>query len=282
MFETEVRIYRELLDGLNIEKPQCLAAQFESDTGNFMLLLEDLTVRGATFTDVTKPPLTPAQVGGLLDTLATVHAVYWRSPKLDAPWLGTLTRGPRFDAWNNDFIVPIYKSRMEESPYRRDVFTRTGFTSAEQLWDRIVAVHRHHEATLPLTLCHGDTGAHNSYMLPDGTGGYFDWQLSAKTTWVHDVHYAICTSLSVADRRAHERALVARYLARLNALGVDYDPPLDEAMAEYSLAILWGFGLGWFPVRAASYGMEIISANTERLFAACADHDVFRRAEKLP
>ena len=91
-----------------------------------------------------------------------------------------------------------------------------------------------------MTLCHGDAGAHNSYRLPDGGGGFVDWQLSVKGAWPHDVHYLICTALSVRDRRLHERGLIERYLHRLADLGVPYRPSLDAAMDAYSLAIIWG------------------------------------------
>jgi hypothetical protein len=281
IFETEVRMYRDLLAEVPIEKPECLAAVYEPDTGNFILMLEDLEVRGATFTNVLKPPMGPQQVGALLDTLATLHAHYWKSPRIHQPWLGTLVSGPCFRVWDDGYIVSVMQGNLDASPYRRDVLTRTGVASPEALWGLVKAVHRHNEATLPFTLCHGDTGAHNTYLLPDGTGGFLDWQLSAMSTWVHDVHYLIVTSLSVADRRLQERSLIERYLNKLQSLGVDYHPTLDEAFDAYTLAIMWGFSIGWFAVRPVHYGMEIISANIERLLAAATDHDIFRRAERL-
>lgn len=283
MFETEVQMYRLMLPDVPIEKPICLAAFYEHDTGNFMLLLEDLNVHGATFTNILKPPLTPEEVGTLLDTLARLHAHYWESPRLDEEnaWLSTLTSGPGIETYDNGFIVPVMQMNLDESPYRRDVLTRTGARSAQRLWDMVKAVHRHHAKTMPMTLCHGDTGAHNTFLLPGRRGGFLDWQFSVKASWPHDVHYLIVTALSIADRREHERHLVERYLRRLNELGVRYEPGLERAMADYSLAIIWGFGFGWFPVPASMYGMEIISANIERLFAAAADHDTFRRAESL-
>jgi hypothetical protein len=283
MFETEVQMYRLMIPELQIEKPLCLAAFFERDTGNFMLLLEDLNVHGATFTNVLKPPMTADEVGILLDTLAVLHSHYWESPRLDEEksWLSTLTSGPGLTTYDNGFIVPVMQMNLDESPYRRDVLTRTGAKSAQQLWDMIKAVHRHHAKTMPMTLCHGDTGAHNTFLLPRNRGGFLDWQFAVKASWPHDVHYLIATSLSVADRRLHERALIERYLRRLNELGVRYEPGIDQAMADYSLAIIWGFGFGWFPVPTSMYGIEIISANIERLFVAATDHDTFRRAQAL-
>jgi len=282
MFETEVRMYERMLADVPIEKPICLAATYEADTDNFMLILEDLTERGAQFTNVLKPPLTPEEVRGLLDTLATLHAHFWESPLLDreSAWLSSQIAGRQFESLGSEFIVPLMEANIAESPYRADFIARAG-RSPMELWRMIRAVHRHQAETMPMTLCHGDTGAHNTFRLPDGTSGFVDWQLSVKAAWTHDVHYLICTGLSVADRRKHERELISHYLQRLKEKGIDYAPDIDDAMAEYSLAIIWGLVIGWFAVPSSMYGMEIISANVERLFAAACDHDLFNRAEKL-
>jgi hypothetical protein len=282
MYETEVAVYQRLLPAIPIEKPVCLAAVYEPDTENFMIVLEDLSVRGAKFTNVLLPPLTPDEVGVLLECLAQIHATYWQSPVLEREkaWLSSLTSGTQFETFDNGFIVPVMEMNCAESPYRRDFLTRAGRTPAE-LWELVKTVHRHQEATMPMTLTHGDTGAHNTFRLPDGRAGFVDWQFASKAAWPHDVHYLIVTALSIQDRRDHERALVARYLKRLAELGVDYVPDLDAAMDAYSLAIVWGLTFGWFAVPASMYPMEVIISNVERLFAAAQDHDVFRRAEAL-
>jgi hypothetical protein len=282
VYETEVAMYARMLPGLPLETAFCLAAEYDRRSETFVLLLEDLTLRGARFTNVTLPPYSPEDVGVLLDQLATLHARFWGGGRLDAEtgWLSTHTSGRQFETLDSGHIVRLMDANVAESPYRADFLARVGRTTAE-LWEMVKAVQRSQAGRLPPTLCHGDTGAHNSYRLPDGGAGFVDWQLSVRATWPHDVHYIICTALSVRDRRAHERALIGRYLGRLQALGVDYRPSLDEAMAEYSLAIIWGLVIGWFCVRQASYGMEIIAANVERLFAAANDHGVLERAGAL-
>jgi hypothetical protein len=282
MYETEVQVYARLLPAIQIEKPVCLAAVYEPDTENFMVIMEDLGQRRAKFTNVLLPPLSPDEVGVLLDCLATIHAQYWASPILEQEkaWLSSLTEGRQYDMFDQGFMVPVMEANCAESPYRRDFVTRCGRSPAE-LWELVKAVHRHHEATIPMTLCHGDTGAHNTFRLPDGLAGFVDWQLACRSAWPHDVHYLIVTALSVKDRREHERALIARYLRRLTDLGVSYKPDLDAAMADYSLSIIWGLTVGWFAVPSNMYGMEIISANIERIYAAACDHDIFNRAEQL-
>jgi hypothetical protein len=282
MYETEVRMYERLLADVPIEKPLCLAAAYETDTQNFMLVLEDISLRGARFTNILQPPLTPTEVGTLLDTLAAIHAHFWESPVLDREkeWLSSQIAGPQFDTFNSGFLVPLMEANVAESPYRADFIERSGQTPAK-LWEMVKAVHRHFAKTMPMTLCHGDTGAHNTFRLPDGRASFVDWQLSVKGGWPHDVHYLVVTSLSVKDRRAHERSLIERYLRSLKDRGVRYAPSLDDAMREYALGIIWGLTIGWFSVPSSMYGMEIISANIERLFAAATDHNLFKHAEKL-
>jgi len=46
-------------------------------------------------------------------------------------------------------------------------------------------------------------------------------------------------------------------------------------------ALIWGFTVGWMMVPERNYGMEIISANLERLFAACTDHKTFELADEV-
>lgn len=281
LYRTEVGMYKKFLPGLPIERPFCLGTDFDEGTGTFLLVLEDLSLRGAFFPNVIKPPLTKDQVAGMLDILATLHARFWRSPQLEEEkaWLGSLTEGEAFEFFDSDTVSWI-DSFVASNSYRADLIERVGRPPAH-LWENVKAVHRYHEGLFPITLLHGDTGAHNSYHLPDGTAGYLDWQLSVRATWPHDVHYCICTSLSVADRRKYEQELVEGYLARLRALGVADVPSIDLAMREFGRALIWGFTIGWMMVPERNYGMEIICANLERLMAACQDHGTFDLADEV-
>jgi hypothetical protein len=281
LYETETNVYRDYLPGLDIEKAVCLAATFEPETGGFFLMLEDLSAADAYFPNVMEKPLTAGQVGKLLDLLASVHAKYWQSPKLaeSSDWLSSLSEGRQFEFFDKSLVKWI-DTYVETIPYRADLVTRTGRTPA-QLWEYVKAVHRHHERIFPTTLQHGDTGAHNSYHLPDGRCGFLDWQLSVRGAWPHDVHYTICTGLSVADRRIHERSLVERYLARLSALGIKDVPLIDSAMKEYARSIIWGFVVGWLMVPTKNYPAVIINANCERLFAAVTDNNTLALCEEV-
>ena len=50
---------------------------------------------------------------------------------------------------------------------------------------------------------------------------------------MHDVNYFITTSLSIENRRNHERELLAYYLDRLAQAGVATVPSFEESWLEY-------------------------------------------------
>jgi hypothetical protein len=280
LYETEVQIYRDVLPGLDIPQITCIGAAYEDKTERLILLLEDLTAKQPFFPLSTDKPLSPERVAGQLSILAKVHARYWDSPDLDGmrDWLGTLLEGRQFD-FLEAITVPAITQMMDESMYRADIVARTGWTP-QQLWDGVKATHAYHDKVFPRTLVHGDTGAHNTYHLPDGSFGFYDWQLSAVGCWAHDVHYNIIESLSIADRRAHERALVQHYIDELARNGVTDAPDIETAMQAYGRAIIWGFTVGWLLCPERNYDMRIISTNLERLFCAMVDNDTLALVEQ--
>jgi hypothetical protein len=94
------------------------------------------------------------------------------------------------------------------------------------------------------------------------------------------VHYNIIESLSIADRRAHERALVQHYIDELARNGVTDAPDIETAMQAYGRAIIWGFTVGWLLCPERNYDMRIISTNLERLFCAMVDNDTLALVEQ--
>ena len=280
LYETEVQIYRDVLPGLDIPQIKCLGAAYEGASERFVLLLEDLTAKQPFFPLSIYTPLTPERVAGQLSHLAKLHARYWNSPDLEtmSGWLGTLLVGRQFD-FLEAITVPAITQMMTESTYRADLVARTGWTP-EQLWNGVKSTHAYHDRIMPRTLVHGDTGAHNTYHLPGGEFGFYDWQLSAAGCWAHDVHYNIIESLSIADRKANERALIQHYIDELARNGVSDAPDIDTAMQAYGRAIVWGFTVGWLLCPERNYDMKIIITNLERLYSAMCDNDTLALVEQ--
>lgn len=271
MFETEVRFYAQLRPEITIETPRVFGTSFDRASGQFGLLLEDLTARGARFPNATTH-VGLDELRSLIDNLARLHAQYWRSPRFetDLAWVPTPTFAGMYDVFTKigpDFI----RAQLGTNEFKRDLIAPLG-TSFDVLWDKLWRAQNIFAAETP-TLLHGDPHIGNTYLLPNASGGLLDWQLLIRGCWAHDIAYIIATSLDSDDRRAHEAELLDFYLARLGESGVEAPPARAEAELQYRRAALWGLVIGWLITPPENYGPEITMANIERMVAAVQDLD---------
>jgi hypothetical protein len=213
----EVSFYRELGGAAGIPLPACYVAEIDRDSGEFVLLLEDL---GASRNgDWWQSQV--ADVETALDHLAAFHASWWNSPRLLAtPWLrkptdaslGT-TLGGLYRA-----LLPIALARYPQqlNGYLADTACR--------LADRVetFCVPR---AGAPLTLCHGDFHPKQLFF-PSVSGGrfaVFDWQTVSYSPPSVDVQRILLMGLRPPELFAHQARLLERYRARLADAGIAYD-----------------------------------------------------------
>jgi len=270
LYANEVRFYRDLRAAVPVEAPAVLGAAYDHHSHRFLLVLEDLTVRGASFPNALDNVGT-AKVAAALEELAALHAHYWQSPKFDGDLAGVETH---VGGTLNDFMtlqVPrAIQHEIDTNPYKRELVARMD-SSGDQLLKGMLAVQRH-QATLPRTLLHGDSHIGNIYFLADGRAGLLDWQLMVRGYCMHDVNYLITTALPVDCRRRHERDLLRHYLDRLAACGVAA-PAFDAAFIEYRRTLIWGVYIGWLTTPVVNYGWEINTVNLLRLTTAYDDHD---------
>ncbi len=271
MFETEVRFYNELRPSLPIETPRCYAASFDPTTGQFGLLLEDLTERGARFPNATEA-VSVDEVGALLDQLASLHALFWKSPRFatDLAWVATPKSGGMSGIFERHGLA-IVSDQVHRHPFKQELIAPLGL-DVDELWAGLTVAERLLEAA-PCTLLHGDSHIGNTYLLPDGTAGLLDWQLQVRGCWAHDVVYLLSTALDPDVRRAEGRDLLRRYLDALMSHGVRDAPGPDEAWEWCRRAVLWGLVIGWLITPPENYGPEITAANTGRMVAAVRDFD---------
>ena len=232
---------------LPLEHPRFLAAATDRRRLAAVVVMEDVTLRGGRPTSALTP-LTVAQVAAGLAGLARLHARYWEAPlpAFVRPW----RLGP---AW---------------SPVVRGGFHRALRTLGAQLdtaeldrgfrgWARLAAQG-------PRTLLHGDPHPGNTYLLGDALG-FYDWQLVRAGSWVHDVGYLVVSSLTVADRREHERALLEHYLRTLGRR-----PP--DAWEHYRRSPVFGLG-SWLQTLAAGtfQPRDVCLVTLDRFLAAYRD-----------
>jgi aminoglycoside phosphotransferase (APT) family kinase protein len=225
-------VYRDILPETDLEAPEVYAIEAGRDGAEFTILMEDLSTRPGCRVGFVLDPTSADEVDSVLDTVARLHVHWWgRHPS----W----ARFPVDDAsmrfWRE--IGPRLTKRHLESGHRAGAFDEARWPQ-ESLWqafDQLLVSN----GTGPLTFLHGDVHAGNVYYLPGRPGGLLDWQLSLSGSWALDVAYLLTSALTVDDRRAAERGLLAGYLDRLRAGGVDA-PTHDEAWDRYRQNALYG------------------------------------------
>ena len=149
-------------------------------------------------------------------------------------------------------------------------FTQEVGTNEAEMYHAKKALKRHHPR-LPLTFLHGGGHIGNTYFMPDGTGGLFDWQVSCRGFFMFDVAYLLHTGLSVELRRKMERDLLAFYVDRLKSHGVTDLPDMVTLWTEYRLMALHSFYLGWLTAPRENYGLEVCMVVAHRCKTAFRD-----------
>jgi len=270
-YRNEVAFYQNIRDELSIETPLVLGAAYDPESLHFALVLEDLTARGARFPNVTQP-VALADVEGLIDTQAALHAAFWESPRFRADLASVETHLHGGVAHLMNELAPAYiQHEIDNVAFKREIVQRLRTTGPELLAG-VQALQRH-QSRLPQTLLHGDSHLGNTYLLSEHRGGLLDWQLCVRGHCLHDVSYLLATSLPIESRRQHERNLLTRYLERLSEHGVRPPPSFDVTWREYRRAMIWGVYIGWLTTPVVNYGWEINVVNHLRLMTAYEDLD---------
>ncbi len=282
LYENEVAFYTRLRPELEVEAPVCYGGLYEPGNAQFGIALEDLRLRDVHFANV-KSNVSVKQIESLLSSLAVLHAEYWESPRFetDLAWVQPHTSGAIYTMFNHPDAVPaMIAQHVEENQFKSELVEAAGQT-VDGLYREFRKVQQH-QATLPQTICHGDTHVGNTYLLPDGRAGLIDWQLMARGYCLHDVTYLLVTGLSVGTRREHQEALIAYYREQLVARGVRDAPTIDELWLEYRRAAIWGVYIGWLTTPTMNYGWDICVNNHIRLFTAYQDLECREALADLP
>jgi hypothetical protein len=275
MHESEARFYAEVAPLTPINTPACYFAGVDRQAGQSIVVLEDLTRREVSFCGAHKP-LSYPQVARFLDAQARYHAHWWDSPKLA-------------DGGEFDWILPQLRN-LSEGGYRSRVLQPELWEPAT--WERFLALPRcaavprslhdparlrqalirlgERQALSPPTLSHGDTHLGNLYIEPDGAPGFLDAQIR-RSSWAQDVAYHLVAALDIEDRRRWERALLAYYLARLEAYGVRA-PGFEDAWLAYRCEIAYGLFV-WLLNDNAFQTETVNTYVAARFGAAATDHD---------
>jgi hypothetical protein len=227
-----------------------------------VVVMEDVTTVGGIPNEATTP-LGVDEVASGLEGLARLHVAFPAdrlppSLRFLRPW--RLGRG-----WSAVSVASLVRGirRVESSGSRVAV---SPVVLGRQFRQSALLAASGHQCLL-----HGDPHPGNTYSLPGWRTGFLDWQLARLGHWSHDVGYFLVGSLSVVDRRAHERWLLARYLDAVGRAGGEV-PSWETAWARYRATPAFGLAT-W--VHTVSFGRlqpaDVCLATIGRFAAAYED-----------
>jgi len=214
--DTEVRFYSQLAPKLT-GVPKAYGTAFDSWTGRYLLVLEDLPADSCEFPD-TLHPLSINQASLIVGLLAALHATFWNRLPYDG-------RGPL--GWlytpSGDVTSLLTGSLMNTSIKRLSERTAIPVENGRFIADNYRAVAAVID-TPPHTVMHGDAHPGNVYFR-DGKAGLLDWQAVRRGHPGRELAYTLITSLTPEDRRTAQRDLLDDYRRALAAAG---GPDLDR------------------------------------------------------
>ncbi|MET0988598.1 MAG: phosphotransferase [Steroidobacteraceae bacterium] len=161
----------------------------------------------------------------------------------------------RYFKWLRAAAAPVALHRPDKLRAARDIYWKMIFDA-------------------PHVLLHGDAHVGNSYIGPDNSVSFLDWQGYGTGYWMHDVPYFLVGALDLPDRRANERDLLQHYLSKRAALGARL-PKLEEVWDDYRRAVIFGF-ITWLGNEDTWQLPETNMAQFARFSVAMIDHEVFR------
>lgn len=258
VYEREARFYDEIAPASPISVPLCFRSAFDLEADDYLILLEDLAhmtvgdqAAGVSVEDAHL----------VVRSLGQFHAHFWGNSN----GLADFDFVPDTNGALNKFGEQIYAASLPGFlanwghhllPEMREPADR--FTAnVAQLLDRIFA--------MPTTLVHGDWRADNLFFGVDEDGQrlltVIDFQAISRGGGANDLGYFLSQNLSVADRRAHEHALLDAYHDALVSGGVT-GYSREQLFEDYRVGVLYG----WIIPVLAGGSLDTSSARAQALW----------------
>jgi hypothetical protein len=214
--------------------PRCFDADWNAETNEWHLLLEDLTATHVTATIWPLPP-TLHQCETIVGSLARVHAKWWDNPSLGVSVGGWLDANAldRSRQTFSEHLARFTDRHGDRIPVgRRELYDRL-LDAAPRLRQRYLS-HRN------VTIVHGDAHVWNCQLPRDAEADsaiFFDWDGWRIDVGSSDLAYMVAMHWYPDRRQRYERLLLDRYHDMLLAHGVEgYDR--SALQDDYRLSVL--------------------------------------------
>ncbi|KAJ4123259.1 hypothetical protein NW768_009793 [Fusarium equiseti] len=269
-YKNEARFFALVAEHLIFTSvPKVWWSGWEKEQG--IVIMDDLALQGHQFGNPEHAwPVYMVMRGAI--QLAGLHASTWGYTTKDYPFITPSYEGMIMglaELWYN-------MTHGEDRPPLPEIikFSRLRTVSAME---------KHFRTKNPDFQCliHGDPHTGNTYIDPDGTPKFLDWQTFRIGSPFHDLTYFIVGALSVADRRQHEVLIVDYYLHYLWRFGGPKFDINDRAIQiEYCKSMM--SGMGWILTPYDLQPKERVFAMSERYAAAIVDLKTIELIESLP
>ena len=263
--QIEAEFYNDIAPKLGIPLPRHWYGGSEPGMG--ILILDNLAAVNTQFGAPTEP-WSSDLVSRNLNNLAILHASTWDKKFTEISWLHVGSPTVRM---YNEFLMS--EKHWAEHFIKPEVYKLpAALTNRERCMNALRAFWKYDDANAHVVI-HGDAHLGNTAIDASGQPYFIDWAGPCYSCWAFDVSNFIVGAMTVAERRANEKALVRNYLDQLAARG---GPTLDwqDAWDDYRRHIM--NGMIWTTLPPSMQSLENVFAMGERYSAALIDHDTLR------
>lgn len=275
LYETEVTFYNHIAGSVAVPKPACYFAALDPETGECLIVLEDMRRyrQGDSLTGVGL-----AEAKQVIDAVTPLHAAFW-----DNTGQEYLRNAMRVDSsWKEPYMELVeatWKNCVAQFGYCIPAEIEAALPAYIGALGRLHAI----MADRSQTLSHGDPRMDNMMFNDEGEGPplvLLDWQTLMVTNPLHDLAYLLSQSTATDARRAMEDELVRYYHAKLTELGVT-GYSLEQCYDDYDLALLYmmtvAFVMGGAFNPANERGKRLAEETLRRACASVVDRGLLAR-----
>lgn len=260
---------------LPLDHPTVYAAVIDESRRDFLLIMEDVRARGADPRDSTRP-MTVEQAASGVRGLAALHSEFWGQRLTRRPVLNWVEPFVAFEGLQYAPLHIAHERLGDTVP--SEVLALSGSELFVDLWARYIGSL---SAATP-TLLHGDPHIGNTYVLPDDTVGFLDWQMVRRGGFSLDLGYFLQGALTIEDRRTAERDLLREYREALR-LDSGQAPSEQDLWLSYRASVAHGLAI-WMATLSggdAWQRADICLAFAQRYAAAFVDLDTQRALDTI-